>query len=308
MSRSWISLRAKTAHYMDASRWSRARVALMLIGGLGTGAIACSDSTGTMVSVQKGTAYIRIVNSVFQGDDPQTAVAVPIDFIVDSSTAHPSVTNIPPGSIAAGDSANGFIALPAGLHTFIARVAGDTTLSHSLYTSSANTPWLPKMDLTGNTYYTIVLTGTIPTSGPIPGDAIPWIANVNDPFAGDTSVGVVQARFSMTYAAPYTSTSGRGAYIKLYLTPGATPPANLSSYAPYSLSLSFMSYPYTFIQGQDIPPGTYTATITDLSGKIFAQQPVTFTEGEVKSFILQSTAYSATPGTGNSVLQILHDH
>ncbi len=55
------------------------------------------------------------------------------------------------------------------------------------------------------------------------------------------------------------------------------------------------------------PAGTYTLTLTTGSGTLYTGS-VTLAKGEVRTFIVQSTAYAATPGPGNTKVTNLLDN
>lgn len=273
---------------------------------------ACSDSTSTTdQQTTSGNAYVRVINSLFQmnvvGVDT-TVVGVPIDYLIDSSSAAPGVLNLAFGAMTAGDSGNGYSETSAAVHSFVARVAGNTAANSSVYTTTTNLPYLPKQALTPHTFYTILVAGVIPDSGQIPSGAVNFIALVDDPFPGPTINDTVQARFRVVNAAPFTMTSGAGTYLRGYLTPGSTPPANLL--ASYSSFASYVAYGCSFGCSQyNVSPGTYTLTLADqFSDTIYGQTSVTFAPGDVFTFVLLSTGESATPGTGNHVIKVIHDH
>jgi hypothetical protein len=269
---------------------------------------ACSDSTSTSNDATSGgNAYVRVIDALFQGDTT-SAVGVPIDYLIDSSSAAPGVLNLAPGAMTVGDSGNGYSETSAGVHSFVARVAGNTAPNSSVYTTTTNLPYLPKQALTPHTFYTIVVAGVIPDTGLIPNAAVNFLALVDDPFPGPTINDTVQARFRVINAAPFTTTSGQGTYLRGYLTPGSTPPANLiATYAPFGI---YMAYGCSFGCDQyNAAPGSYTLTLADQSSNtIYGQTQVTFAPGDVFTFVLLSTGESATPGTGNHVIKVIHDH
>lgn len=266
---------------------------------------ACSDSTSASGSTASGDAHIRIINALFQGPDTTTAVGVPIDFLVDSSSAAPGVLNLAPGALTTGDSANGYASIAPGLHGFVARLAGNTSADGSLYTTTNNLPYLPKQRLTANTYYTIIVSGYISNTLPVTADAISFMAMADDPFPGGVVGGVTQARFGFINAAPYTTPDAAGTYLRLYFTPGATPPANLlDTVTPTD---QYVAYRCAFgCRQHDAAPGTYTVTVADqFSNTIYAQAQVTMSAGDVYTFVVQS---SGPTGPNNNYIRVIHDH
>lgn len=281
------------------ARWRKGKgsvccltLAILMVG------TACSDSTAPSSA---GVAHIRVINSLFQ-DDGTNIVPVSIDFLFDSATTTPSVFGIPRASHAAGDSANGYQSLSPRVHSYIARRAGDTSLYASVFTTSTDLPYLPRLFLAGATYYTAIVAGVIPATGNIPNNTVPFTLIVDDPFPGPTFQSVVQARFRVVNAAPYTVGSGNGATVLVYVTPGSTPPVgSITQYA--SLAAAGYRNGSAYV---NVDPGTYVITIT-AGGVIVAQQMVTFAAGEVRSLILQSVM-SGAPNPSTNVLTNLLDH
>jgi len=269
---------------------------------------ACSDPVSSPYGPRTNQVNVRIVNALFQGPDTASASAVPIDYLIDSSSAPPGVLNLAATGMTVGDSGNGYAPIEAGIHSYVARVAGNDTVNSSVYTTSTDLPYLPKQKLLPGAYYTIVEMGIIPVGGLIHDGTVGFMAFYDDPFPGPTVDGVVQARFRLLNLAPYASADGTGATVRVFVTRGNTPPANLlTTVSPYVSSVPF-GCSYNCI-GNNIEPGAYTITVATQSGStILAQSPLTFAAGDVVTLILQSSAPSATPGTGNNFLRIITDH
>jgi len=248
--------------------------------------------------------HLRIVNGLYRGANAQSAVGVPIDYLIDSSTADAGVAGLGPNSVAAGDSANGYTAFNRGVHTFFARLAGDTAASANLYTTTDGIPFLPKVYFVGATYYTIVVAGVIPDTGKVPDSAVPVVMIPDDPYPGPRIHNVLQARFHLINAATFADSGGstESDYVAIYVTPGSTPPADISIYFP----LTYASFRYQS-QAINLDPGTYTITVTS-DDHIIAQQAFTFAEGEVQTLLLWSTGPSPTPSPANHTLTAILDH
>jgi hypothetical protein len=183
-----------------------------------------------------------------------------------------------------------------GVHDFVARVAGDTAAYSSVYTNSTGLPFLPHQMLVARAYYTLIVAGVIPASGQIPNNTVPFVALLDDPFPGATVGDTTQARITLVNAAPFASASGTGQTVVWYVTPGATPPAVLTNYpAMGAAAYRAASQPI------NINPGQYTVTVK-AGANVVAQQSITVTMGEVRTLVLQSTGYAATPGIANHQL------
>jgi len=267
-------------------------LSIMFVGGCAHD--TTSPNTGDVT-------HVRIVNSLFQ-DNGTDSSAMAIDYLIDSATTLPSRFGIESHNVSTGDSANGYIALPAGVHSFVVRRVGDTTLTASLYTTSTDLPYLPKQFLTAGTYYTVIVAGIVPANGSIPNNTIPFVALVDDPFPGPTLHDVVQARFRIINAAPYASSDGTGGTVTVYVTPGSTVPDSITRYVP----LGTVRYRNSGSAYINVDPGTYLITLR-VSSQPVAQQPVTFAAGEVRTLVLQSTA-AGPPSLANHVLTNLLDH
>jgi hypothetical protein len=229
-------------------------------------------------------------------------MAVAIDYLVDSATADPSRFNIPSFSLAPDGNVDGYISIARGVHSFVARRAGDASLTSSVYTNSRSVPYLPRQFLSAGTYYTTVVAGVIPATGGIPFYAVYFTVLVDDPFPGPTIGDVAQARFHVINAAPFASSDGNGATVNVYLTPGSTVPSDVATQYVRLGTANYRDKSPDF----NVDPGTYVVTLV-ANGQIVAQQSIVFAAGEVRTLVLQSTA-SGTPGTGNHVLHNILDH
>lgn len=261
-------------------------------------AVACGDDA--VAPSTTAPTHVRVVNSLFQ-DNGSDTTAVAIDFLIDSATTAPSVFGLPAHDVSPGDSAGGFRTFVSGVHGFVARRAGDTTLSASIYTTSGDFPYVPRQSLIARMYYTIIAAGIVPATGAIPNNRIPFVALVDDAFPGPRLDNVTQARFRVINAAPYTAVTGAGAAVTVFVTPGSTPPASVTLYA----SLGTAAYRNASVY-MNVDPGAYVVTLR-AGTRIVAQQPVTFAAGEVRSLVLQSTA-SGTPNVVNHIITNLLDH
>jgi len=262
---------------------------------------ACSgDGVGPSVA---RTTHLRIVNSVFQAGVSDT-VAIPIDYLIDSALTRPSVLNLTAANVSSSDSANGYASLIQGVHSYVVRRVGDTSFNASMYTDNTSKSFLPKVYLTGDTYYTIIVAGVVPATGDIPKNTVPFIAIVDDPFPGPTYHNTLQARFRVINAAPFADPSGgNSGSVNVYVTRGDSTPSDISAYVP----LGYANYRdgSSYI---NVDAGTYTVTlVSGGAGAIVAQQAVTFAAGEIRTLVLQSTAAGA-PSTENHVLRNILDH
>jgi hypothetical protein len=248
---------------------------------------------------------VRVVNSLFQANVSDT-IAVAIDVLIDSTPAAPSLFGLAAAGRSAGDSANGYQTFARGVHSFVTRRAGDTGPNGSVYTTTTNLPFLPQLFLTAGTYYTMIVAGIIPATGPIPNNTIPFTLLIDDPFPGPTYNAVLQARLRVINAAPYADPDG-GDYgsVQIYITPGNVLPVDPSVYAPMGTAYYRNAIPATYL---NLNPGTYGVTLVGSgTGAIVARQTITVAAGEVRTLILQSTA-SGAPSVSNHILTSLLDH
>jgi hypothetical protein len=261
---------------------------------------ACSDSTGTG-STGQPPAHIRIVNSVYQGPTPGTASPVAIDYLIDGTTASPGATSLSGNSISTGGT-NNFQDIAVGVHSFMARLAGKSTQTDSLYTTTTNLPWVPRQYLTANSYYTVVVAGQVPATGPINNNSVPFSALVDDQFPPIKVNGTYQARFRVINAAPYASASGNGTLLNVFITPGSTPPPALNTLT--ALATASYRNASTYL---NVDAGTYVLTIAVGSATILSQSTVNFVAGEVRTFVVQSNGPAPAPGIANHKLTSILD-
>jgi hypothetical protein len=93
------------------------------------GLASCTDKVNAPYNEP---ASIAIVNSTFQYQDAANVAArtTPraIDVLIDSSSSSPGALNIPAVSVAqVGGTTTSYTELPNGIHSFVARLAGQTS-------------------------------------------------------------------------------------------------------------------------------------------------------------------------------------
>ena len=289
----------------------RGFVRLTLAATLVAAAACGSDST---TGVSAPPAQLRIINSVFQYTDATSAASktapVSIDVLIDSSTTAPGAAAIPGNSLVPSSGSSTYEPLTPEVHTFVARLAGDTGPTSTFFTNVTDSlPYLPHQVFTSATPYTIVIAGIVPVSPAagaphkrVPAPAVPFTVLTGDPFPPPLVSGTYQARFTVINAAPFTSATGLGATLAMYLTPGTTAPTTVTGLT--SLGNSFYRNASAY---QNADAGTYTLTLT-ASSKIVAQTTITLAAGEVRTLIVQSTGYAAVPSPANSVVKALLDN
>lgn len=270
---------------------------------------ACSNDT-TAPSDARGR--VRIVSSAFQFSDaastPAKAAPVAIDVLIDSIDGPPSALALPSGSIFLQGDTSRYLRIQSGAHAFFARLAGQSRVTAALFTNANNLPYVPHQFLPAEIPYTLIIAGIAPvTAAPgatqalTPSTAFPFVMIPDDPFAPAQTSGTYQVRFRLINAAPFAAATGNGATVSLYLTPGLTPPASVTGLTKLGDALYRNGSAY-FNQ----PAGPYVATVA-AGSVILAQVPLTMAAGEVRTFVLQSTAASATPGVANHRLTSLLD-
>lgn len=268
---------------------------------LGAAVFSMACGTDANAPAVRATTYVRVINGLFQVNESDT-FPVAIDYLIDSASTAPSALAIAPAGRSTGDSVNGYEILGSGVHSFVARRAGDTALTASLYTTTTDLPYLPKQYLSPGVYYTAVVAGVVPASGAVTNNTIPFTMLLDDPFPGPTVNGIVQGRFRIINAAPYAAASGNGATATVYVTPGSSPPAgNITQYGAAGTARYRGASAYI-----NVDPGEYVITLR-ASNAIVAQQAVTLAAGEVRTLVLQSTAVGA-PSLGNHILVNVLDH
>ena len=273
-------------------------------------AAACGSDNTTGVSAPP--AQLRIINSVFQYTDAtssasKTAPSV-IDVLIDSSSTSPGMMAIPANSVVP-TSGSAYEPLSPAVHTFVARLAGDTGPTSTFFTNTTDSlPYLPHQIFTSATPSTLVVAGIVPVppaSGAphtrVPAPAVPFIVLTNDPFPPPLVNGSYQARFVVINAAPFTSVSGSGATLLAYLTPGNTPPSTVTGLTALGGMLYRRASSYF---NADV--GTYTLTLT-AGTKIVAHTTITLAAGEVRTYVVQSTGYAAVPSPTNSIIMAFLD-
>jgi len=271
--------------------------------------VACgSDAT----SPTDSPARVRIVNSAFQFTDAAStaskAVPVAVDVLIDSIAASPSALALPSGAVYAQGDTSRYVRIASGAHAFFARLAGQSQVTAALFTNANNLPYVPREFLPAEIPYTLIIAGIAPvTAAPgttqalMPATAFPFVMLPDDPFAPAQSGGAYQVRLRLINAAPFATAAGTGATVSLYLTQGATPPASVTGLTKLGDALYRNGSAY-FNQ----PAGSYVVTVT-AGTVILAQLPLTMAAGEVRTFVLQSTAAAATPGVANHRLTSLLD-
>jgi hypothetical protein len=300
---------------------SRSGLVLALVAA----AAGCKDYT----SVTVGMGRFRIVNSVFLGDSAQVAVPQAVDVLVDSSTSGAGESGLGALELSAGASsgegagghsgaaalfsAAGYRDLPSGVHSFVARASGASGAGTSFFRGAdGTTEYLPKQFLMPYPY-TLILAGTVRADGtaPDPVSRLQWAMIADDPFTPPADpAGGLTARVQVINAAPMADPSralsdttpdgkripgGGGADITATFDgAGGTFPATTS----YRASSGFMNP----------PAGSYTLTLTVNDTLVIYSGAVTLAKGEVRTFIVQSTAYAATPGPGNTKVTNLLDN
>jgi hypothetical protein len=275
--------------------------ALLVLAACGSDTTAPSDSPGR----------VRIVNSAFQFTDAANtatkAVPVAVDVLIDSIVSAPSALALPSGSVFNQADTSRYARIESGAHAFFARLAGQAQVTAALFTNANNLPYVPHQFLPPEIPYTLVIAGIAPvTAAPgttqalMPATAFPFVMLPDDPFAPAQAGGTYQARFRVINAAPFAAATGNGATVSLYLTTGLTPPASVTGLTKLGDALYRNGSAY-FNQ----PAGPYVATVT-AGAVILAQLPLTMAAGEVRTFVLQSTA-AGTPGVANHRLTSLLD-
>jgi len=273
-----------------------------LMAGCALTLAACGmDST----EPSAGLVHYRVVNALAV-TRPGASTLVGMDYLIDSSAAAPSVLGMAPHSISTGDSANGYRVMPRGVHSFVARRTGDARRDNSVFTTSNNQAYLPRLAMIPDTYYTLIVGGIVPDTGSVVRNTVPFQYIIDDPGPGPVleTTGVRQARFRVYHVAPFAdSAGGTNTAIGVIVTPGATPPANPTSYRviggpSYRTGSSYFN----------LTPGPYVITFTAFrTNVVVAQQTVNFVPGEVRSFFVFSTA-GGPPGTSNHTVVSVLDH
>ena len=274
---------------------STVRRSVALIGIIMLAGAGCSDSSGPE-KPDRLPARVRIVNSVYRGT-AATAVPVSIDYLIDGAIVAPGTSTLTGNSITSGVGPGSYQDVSVGVHSLVARVAGQSSQTDSLYTTPTGSPWVPRLYLTANSHYTIVVSGLIPAAGTAFNNTVPFAAVVDDPFPPVTVGGKYQARFRVINAAPFGAVSGNGTLVNVFITPGATPPPTLTTISALTTAQYRNASAYL-----NVEPGTYVLTLAAGTATILSQSTVTFTAGEVRTFILQSTGPRTPVGVANNKL------
>jgi hypothetical protein len=271
---------------------------------------ACEDST----SVTDGVARLRIVNSVFQGDSARVAVPIAVDVLVDSSMSGAGVSGLAALALSPGSASDqgagahagagalftaaGYRDLHSGVHSFAAHANAASGPGTSVFRAPDGTSeYLPKQFLMPYPY-TLILAGTARADGTAPDSVsrLQWAMIADDPFPPPADpAGGLTARVQVINAAPMAAAPGGGTDITAAFVDAAGD--TLTATASYRASSGYINP----------PAGTYTLTLTTGSGMLYTGS-VTLAKGEVRSFIVQSTAYAATPGPGNTKITNLLDN
>jgi hypothetical protein len=271
----------------------RVRISLLMLAAALAG---CQDSTDPVADI----ARVRVVNSVFQGANAASAVPVAVDVLVDSSMTGAGLSDLAALALSPGTAsgqgagthagaealftAAGYRDLPTGMHSFVARVTGTTA---SFFRTDAG-EYLPRQYMLPFPY-TFVLAGVDTTSPPDPA-AVPWAMIADDPFTPPTD----SARVQLINAAPMADPSGQGTDITATFDGAGGVFSATASYRASSGNIN-------------PAPGSYTLTLTTASDTLYTGT-VSLATGEVRTFIVQSTAYAATPGPGNTKVTNLLDN
>jgi len=285
-------------------------------------ATACSTDGSTGPAA--GHAYLRVINATYldssAADQPAPYQTAPIDLLIDSVLVSPSflhiagnvISDLSDGTGPAPARLNaGYRALPAGIHGFVARLSGLTPQGPSFFTSNEGTQYVPKPELASNTYYTMVIAGKAKPQpvgiSPVPvlnaatdfGFSFPLL--VDDPFSPPVVAGVLQARFRVVNAAPFTRDNGGGRRVFIFVTRTAS----LTGIQPLGSAGYRNASPYF-----NLTAGTVYVSVANADGSvIYLQQQVTFGVGEVRTLVFQSTQQSVplsgyVPGSSPSDFKI----
>ena len=260
----------------------------------------------------------RVVNSTFQLDEtgtPASAQPRAIDVLIDGSEAR-GVINVPPNSVTGIEGSPGIIQLGEGVHSWSPRLAAPATPTTPLYSNNADPrgEYVPRLYLTPNTQYTLVVAGVAPATGrPAAGaffvydfsNKVPLIDDLDPPPVVN---GQRLARFRLVNAAPFAAGGTTGTTIGLQLTEGSTPPP-LATINTLN-SITSATYRQQSAMYVNVTPGEYVVNVTTGGAgarRILQQQAVTFEPGQVRTVLIQNTAYAATPGPANHKLTVLVD-
>lgn len=246
----------------------------------------CMDARA--VDADLGEGRLRVFNAVVNQNTVRPGDT--LDVLVDGSTA-------PPGARALGrGAASAHAPVRAGVHTFQARVSGDTRpeAQAGLLTFDARLRTLAEWD------HTVYLVGRVPLFGAP--DVQPVLVR-EDPFPPSTGPGGVRnARVRLVNAAPFAGgTNPTGTQLRLFLTDAAQPAPPLSSLEPAAVT----SYRFAS-ENVELAPGVYRATVAR-NTLLLVQDTLHLAPGSTRSLVVVSTAAAATPSAANHVLVKLQD-
>jgi len=273
------------------------------------------------------SAYIRIVNSSFQATDETytTFVPMPVDILIDSSSAAPGIAamagnSMSNGTLGPGGNNAGYSAIAVGVRSFVARSSAVGADGPNLFTTSNTNdpsctplPYLPKQQLIPAIYYTFIVAGLNPVPTVIDGrtintpapSGIPFstgcdvsqpafspisISTIDDPFSPPSVVvdghSIFQMRFHVWNAAPFTGTSdGLGSPINVYLSDGSSDTPPTTFTSLRPLGIANYRQQSAYINATAMP---YWLTMI-AGGQIVYQTKINYQPGEVHSLIVQNT-------------------
>ena len=291
----------------------RTRRFAILVGLLA--ATGCSDEFN---APEPGPVRFRIVNSVWQLDATEAiASAQPraIDVWIDGSSDL-GVINVPANSVTGIDGAPEHVTLENGVHSWSPRLSAPASPTTPLYSDNLEPrgEYVPRLYMTPNTQYTLVVAGIAPATGrPDPGTFFVYDFSNKVPLIDDLDPPPVRngerlARFRLVNAAPFVTGGTNGGTVGLQLTEGSTPPTLATINTLQSItSATYRQQSSLYV---NVSPGDYVVNVTTGGPggrRILQQESVTFASGQVITILLQNSAYAATPGPANHKLSILVD-
>ncbi len=304
------------------------RISSLLAIIVGATLIACNE---VPVGITDRPVYIRIVNSTYQTTDDENTAATAepraIDFLLDSSTSLLTSENILANSVfpAQGtDPAQNYKRFSQGVHTFTARLAAAFTPRTGFFTNTADPigEFLPKLFFTGDTYYTLVVSGVAPKNGlPQQSAFLPDVlsSSVEFPLLDDNTRppkgndDKLMARVRVVNAVPFGAngvTTGASTML-VYFTQGTAPTAaDLLTQRAVIRADYRQQGSSSFPKYVNMNAGEYIVTIAITVGSnrvILVQQPITFASGEVNTLLMQNTGFAEQPSASNHKLTVLLD-
>lgn len=232
---------------------------------------------------------LRVFNAVVNQNTTRPGDTV--DVLVDGSDAAPGARALPRGT------ATAYAPVRAGVHSFQARIAGDTrpaTLSN-LVVFDARVRTLGEWD------HTVYMVGRVPAFGAP--DVQPLLVR-EDPFPPSMGPdGVRNARIRMVNAAPFAGgATPTGTQLRLVLTDADAPSPPLSTLQPAGVA----SY-RNATADVEVPPGRFRATVVRGTALVLVQDTVHLAPGSVRTLVVVSRAAAATPSAANHTLVKLQD-